>query len=65
MMDGKLESIISDRQEIEALAGMDMHGSIPPRGQQHAPQNGAANGKAKHSGQIQIPGTAVMSPTMV
>lgn len=61
MMDGKLESIISDRQEIEALAGMDIHARTPAVGLPHNQPTGATNGKVKQNGHIQIP-TPIMSP---
>ena len=52
MMDGKLEGIISDREEIEALAGMDSH----------APRTAGNNqGKSKQNGHEQLP-TGIMVP---
>lgn len=52
MMDGKLEGIISDREEIEALAGMDSH----------APRTAGNNqGKSKQNGHVQLP-TGIMVP---
>ncbi|MBK8985648.1 MAG: ABC transporter ATP-binding protein [Chloroflexi bacterium] len=54
MMDGKLESIISDRDEIEALAGLDSH----------APRTAVnSQGKFRQNGHVQLP-TGVMAAAL-
>ncbi|MBK6328114.1 MAG: ABC transporter ATP-binding protein [Chloroflexi bacterium] len=55
MMDGKLEGIISDRQEIEALAGLDTHS--------FRPTTAGDNGIIKPNSSVQVP-TGIIAPAM-